>query len=195
MLLVLLSVTSIRFFAFCSLLRSSLWKCSVLSHSSWTSMQAFWKLWLELTKFSNPSLLPQVYEALEQRLVIAESAQRLRLPLIAKDGELPDEDMEKWSIISRSSFDSSSTTSISTNTTVTSIMTSSTTPSTFFLGGTNPSELADPGIGGPVHRMLGLTPTWFRQSQLMHAPFTEVRLLSANLGLDTCPEHILNYLK
>ncbi|KAG6544604.1 hypothetical protein Mapa_014026 [Marchantia paleacea] len=116
---------------------------------------------------------PQVYEALEQRLVIAESAQRLRLPLIAKDGELPDEDMEKWSIISRSSFDSSSTTSISTNTTVTSIMTSSTTASTFFLGGTNPSELADPGIGGPVHRMLGLTPTWFRQSQLMHAPFTE----------------------
>ncbi|KAJ0103103.1 hypothetical protein Patl1_04182 [Pistacia atlantica] len=31
---------------------------------------------------------PQVYETLEHRLVVAEAAQRLRLPLISKDGEI-----------------------------------------------------------------------------------------------------------
>ncbi|CAM6088408.1 unnamed protein product [Calypogeia fissa] len=118
-----------------------------------------------------------VYEALAQRLTIAEAAQRLRLPLIAKDGELPDDDLEKWSLMSRSSFDSSSTTSFSTNTTVTSAVSSSngTGPSTIniFLSGTNPSEMMDPGIGGAVDRMLGLTPAWLCQTQLANAPFAD----------------------
>lgn len=122
-----------------------------------------------------------VYEALAQRLTIAEAAQRLRLPLTAKDGELPDDDLEKWSLISRSSFDSSSTTSFSTNTTVTSVMSSSigTGPSTInlFLSGTNPSDMMDPGIGGAVDRMLGLTPAWLCQTKLANAPFAEVSSL------------------
>ncbi|KAA8526980.1 hypothetical protein F0562_008791 [Nyssa sinensis] len=42
---------------------------------------------------------PQVYEDLEHRLVVAEAAQRLRLPLISKDGEIHEEEIEKWSII------------------------------------------------------------------------------------------------
>ncbi|KHG12190.1 Paternally-expressed gene 3 protein [Gossypium arboreum] len=36
---------------------------------------------------------------LEHRLVVAEAAQRLRLPLISKDGEIHEEEIEKWSII------------------------------------------------------------------------------------------------
>ncbi|KVH96990.1 hypothetical protein Ccrd_000912 [Cynara cardunculus var. scolymus] len=50
---------------------------------------------------------PQVYEALEHRLIIAEDAQRLRVPLISKDGN--EEEIEKWSVLSRSSLDSTST--------------------------------------------------------------------------------------
>ncbi|KAL7612482.1 AUGMIN subunit 4 [Lactuca sativa] len=40
---------------------------------------------------------PEVYEALEHRLVVAEAAQRLRLPLISKDGEVHEEEIEKLS--------------------------------------------------------------------------------------------------
>ncbi|GKV42673.1 hypothetical protein SLEP1_g50051 [Rubroshorea leprosula] len=35
---------------------------------------------------------PQVYENLEHRLVVAEAAQRLRLPLISEDGEIHEEE-------------------------------------------------------------------------------------------------------
>ena len=55
------------------------------------------------------SVFLQVYEALEHRLVVAEAAQRLRLPLISKDGEVHEEDIEKMSVLSRSSLDSTST--------------------------------------------------------------------------------------
>ncbi|CAK9146121.1 unnamed protein product [Ilex paraguariensis] len=40
-----------------------------------------------------------VYEALEHKLVVAEANQRLRLPLIAKDNEIQEEEIEKCSII------------------------------------------------------------------------------------------------
>ncbi|CAK9176286.1 unnamed protein product [Ilex paraguariensis] len=46
-----------------------------------------------------------VYEALEHKLVVAEANQRLRLPLISKDGEIQEEEIEKCSIMSRSSLD------------------------------------------------------------------------------------------
>jgi hypothetical protein len=133
-----------------------------------------------LTQLGFRSVAP-VYEALALRLTIAEAAQRLRLPLIAKDGEVPEDDLEKWSLISRSSFDSSSTTSFSTNT---SVMSSSvgTGPSTInvYLCGTNPSETVDPGIGGAVDRMLGLTPAWLCQTQLANAPFADVGIPTAS---------------
>ena len=41
-------------------------------------------------------------------MVVAEATQRLRLPLISKDGEIHEEEIEKWSIMSRSSLDSTS---------------------------------------------------------------------------------------
>nr|GMC53473.1 AUGMIN subunit 4 [Ipomoea batatas] len=44
-----------------------------------------------------------VYEVLELWLVAAEAAQRLRLPLISRDDEI-----EEWSVLSRSSLDSTS---------------------------------------------------------------------------------------
>ncbi|KAI3780793.1 hypothetical protein L2E82_10784 [Cichorium intybus] len=49
---------------------------------------------------------PQVCEALEHRLVVAEAAQRLRLPLISKDGEVHEDGIEKWSGLSSGSPDS-----------------------------------------------------------------------------------------
>ncbi|CAH1437844.1 unnamed protein product [Lactuca virosa] len=45
----------------------------------------------------DPAVPQFVYEALEHRLVVAEAAQRLRLPLISKDGEVHEEEIEKWS--------------------------------------------------------------------------------------------------
>ncbi|CAL2254653.1 unnamed protein product [Prunus armeniaca] len=49
---------------------------------------------------------PQLYETLEHRMTIAEAAQRLRLPLISKDGEIHEDEIEKCSMMSRSSLDS-----------------------------------------------------------------------------------------
>ncbi|KAK6934468.1 HAUS augmin-like complex subunit 4 [Dillenia turbinata] len=88
----------------------------------------------------------QVYETLEHRLVVAEAAQRLRLPVISKDEEIQDEDIEKWSVMSRSSLDSTSTSitiSSSTNSTnyanSSGISTASVAPST--------ADAAEPGAG------------------------------------------------
>ncbi|KAK0602024.1 hypothetical protein LWI29_029674 [Acer saccharum] len=43
---------------------------------------------------------PQAYETLEHRLVVAEAAQKLRLPLVSKDGEVLEDEIEKWSTMS-----------------------------------------------------------------------------------------------
>ncbi|KAK3027937.1 hypothetical protein RJ639_039404 [Escallonia herrerae] len=113
---------------------------------------------------------PQVYEALEHRLVVAEAAQRLRLPLISKDGEIHEEEIEKWSVMSRSSLDSTSTSvtisssSNSTNYTSTSIVgTSGATSNTYH---SNAADAAEPGVGGVPNRFLGITPAYLRQTQL-----------------------------
>ncbi|KAH9305598.1 hypothetical protein KI387_010002, partial [Taxus chinensis] len=117
---------------------------------------------------------PQVYEALEQRMVVAEAAQRLRLPLLSKDGEIPEEEIEKWSIISRSSLDS-------TITSITNSSTSNSSASTIINsvgGGTNitaanGSDIQEPGVGGVANRFLGVTPGWLRQTHLPRAHFPE----------------------
>ncbi|KAG0479552.1 hypothetical protein HPP92_009966 [Vanilla planifolia] len=49
----------------------------------------------------------QVYESLEHRLAVAEAAQRLRLPLLSKDGEIQEEEIDKWNT-SSIALDSSS---------------------------------------------------------------------------------------
>ncbi|XP_020248605.1 probable inactive beta-glucosidase 14 isoform X3 [Asparagus officinalis] len=54
-------------------------------------------------------MIIQVYDSLEHRLVVAEAAQRLRLPLLSKDGEIHEEEIEKCSLMSRSSLDSTTT--------------------------------------------------------------------------------------
>ncbi|KVI02285.1 hypothetical protein Ccrd_019432 [Cynara cardunculus var. scolymus] len=110
---------------------------------------------------------PQVYEALEHRLVVAEAAQRLRLPLISKDGEVHEEEIEKWSVLSRSSLDSTTTNvTISSNssnyTNISAINTGSSTNNAF---PTAASDVGDPGVGGVPNRFLGITPGYLWQSQ------------------------------
>lgn len=123
---------------------------------------------------SNPSLKnsSQVYEALEHRLVVAEAAQRLRLPLISKDGEVQEEEIEKMSVLSRSSLDSTGTSiTISSNssnfTNISSINTGGSTNNVFPTGA---SDVGDAGVGGVPNRFLGITPGYLWQSQVQHAP-------------------------
>ncbi|KAI4307991.1 hypothetical protein L6164_031112 [Bauhinia variegata] len=112
---------------------------------------------------------PQVYETLEHRMVVAEAAQRLRLPLISKDGEIHKEDIEKLSVLSRSSIDSAATISSSSNST-------NYTTSSSSVGGANSTlaatDTADPGVGGVPNRFLGITPTYLWQTQLQQTPLS-----------------------
>lgn len=106
-------------------------------------------------------------------MVVAEAAQRLRLPLISKDGDILEEEIEKWSTISRSSLDSTST-SVTINSSSTSMnyansLVNSTTSVNAL--GSNDSE---PGVGGVPNRFLGITPTYLWQSQLQQTPLTVV---------------------
>ncbi|XP_057521710.1 AUGMIN subunit 4 [Amaranthus tricolor] len=114
---------------------------------------------------------PQVYETLEHRLVVAEAAQKLRLPLISKDGEIHEEEIEKWSIMSRSSLDStSSNVTMSSSSNSTNYATS--TPSTAANSNLNATDMSDPGIGGVPNRYLGITSTYLWQTQLHQAPLS-----------------------
>ncbi|XP_021287532.1 AUGMIN subunit 4 [Herrania umbratica] len=108
---------------------------------------------------------PQVYETLEHRLVVAEAAQRLRLPLISNDGEIHEEEIEKWSIMSRSSLDSTST----------SLTISSSSNSVNYANSAaaanNAGDLGEPGVGVPS-RFLGITPAYLWQTQLQRVPLS-----------------------
>ncbi|XP_050220442.1 AUGMIN subunit 4 [Mercurialis annua] len=109
---------------------------------------------------------PQVYETLEHRLVVAEAAQKLRLPLISKDGEIHEEEIEKWSIMSRSSLDSTSTSATISSSSNSINYTNSSANSTT-LGA---ADLAEPGVGGVPNRFLGITPAYLWQTQLQQMP-------------------------
>lgn len=111
-------------------------------------------------------------------MVVAEAAQKLRLPLISKDGEIHEEEIEKWSVVSRSSLDSTSTgvtissSTNSTNHTNLSAIgagTSANIPVSF--GATDASE---PEVGGVPNRFLGITPAYLWQTQLQQAPLSMV---------------------
>ncbi|KAI3879633.1 hypothetical protein MKX03_029361 [Papaver bracteatum] len=111
---------------------------------------------------------PQVYESLEHRLVVAEAAQRLRLPLISKDGEVHEEEIEKLSIMSRSSLDSTSTSvTISSSSNSTNYANSVANSNTLVVSSTDAGE---PEIGGVPNRFLGITPSYLRQMQLQQSP-------------------------
>ncbi|XP_031278801.1 AUGMIN subunit 4 [Pistacia vera] len=109
---------------------------------------------------------PQVYETLEHRLVVAEAAQRLRLPLISKDGEILEEEIEKWSTMSRSSLDSTST-SVTINSSSTSMNYTNS-----LVNSALSSNDAEPGVGGVPNRFLGITPAYLWQSQLQQTPLS-----------------------
>eukprot|EP00252_Welwitschia_mirabilis_P018496 TRINITY_DN41112_c0_g1_i1.p1 TRINITY_DN41112_c0_g1~~TRINITY_DN41112_c0_g1_i1.p1 ORF type:complete len:445 (-),score=92.06 TRINITY_DN41112_c0_g1_i1:157-1443(-) len=115
---------------------------------------------------------PQVYEALEKRLVIAEASQRLRLPLLSKDGDIPEEEIEKWSIISRSSTESTNTSFTLTSSTNTTSSTSLSSNSNNVLTILNP-ENTEVGIGGIANRFLGVTPRHLQQTHLQRTHFME----------------------
>lgn len=113
-------------------------------------------------------------------MVVAEAAQKLRLPLISKDGEIHEEEIEKLSIASRSSLDSTSTSvtiSSSTNSTnytsVSAIGAGAPANSPFSFGATDTSE---PEVGGVPNRFLGITPTYLWQTQLQQTPLSMVFL-------------------
>ncbi|KAI3755872.1 hypothetical protein L1987_55681 [Smallanthus sonchifolius] len=111
---------------------------------------------------------PQVYEALEHRLVVAEAAQRLRLPLISKDGEVYEEEIIKMSLLSRSSLDSTNT-----SITVSSNSSNYSNISSINAGGSttnNASDAGDAAVGGVPNRFLGIMPGYLWQTQVQHAP-------------------------
>ncbi|RDY04432.1 AUGMIN subunit 4 [Mucuna pruriens] len=109
---------------------------------------------------------PQVYQTLEHQMVVAEAAQRLRLPLISKDGEVHDEDIEKLSVVSRSSLDSTVSGANSSN---------YNTPSSSVSGANSALAVSDPvelGVGGVPNRFLGITPAYLWQTQHQKTPLS-----------------------
>lgn len=110
---------------------------------------------------------PQVYETLEHRMVVAEAAQRLRLPLISKDGEVREDEIEKCSIMSRSSLDSTISSSSNSMNYTTANSTSSAT-NIIMSGGAD----TEPGVGGVPNRFLGITPAYLWQTQLQQNPLS-----------------------
>ena len=102
--------------------------------------------------------------------MVAESAQRLRLPFLSKDGELPEEENENGVSGTRTSLEcthsTTRTSSISSNGS-NSFLSSSATA----MGGLEPGEA---GVGGVTNRFLGVTPAWLRQVHLPKALFAEV---------------------
>ncbi|XP_048636978.1 AUGMIN subunit 4-like isoform X2 [Brassica napus] len=107
-------------------------------------------------------LFPQVYETLEHRLVVAEAAQKLRLPLISDDGEIHEEDIEKWSILSRSSLDSASTTSFTISSASNSVNYANSSANS--LGAAPDTDV----VGGVPNRFLGITPAYLSYVQLQN---------------------------
>lgn len=112
---------------------------------------------------------PQVYKTLEHRMVIAEAAQKLRLPLISKDGEVQEDDIEKLSIMSRSSFDSTGT---SITVSSSSNSTNYTTASSMANNVVTTSDAVEPGVGGVPNRFLGVTPAYLWQTQQQQLPLS-----------------------
>ncbi|KAG6529734.1 hypothetical protein ZIOFF_011948 [Zingiber officinale] len=110
----------------------------------------------------------QVYDYLEHRLAVAEAAQRLRLPLLSKDGEINEEEIEKVSMISRSSIDSTISVTPSTSSNSTSYNNSYSNSSSSVLGFPTPANSSDaiePGVGGVPNRFLGVTADFLWQVQ------------------------------
>lgn len=102
------------------------------------------------------------------------------MPLLSKDGEIPEEEIEKWIIISRSSLDNTNT-----SITVSSSACSTASASTNSVGGgitnivtsASSSNISELGVGGISNHFLGVTPGWLRQIYLPRAHFAEMSLV------------------
>lgn len=108
---------------------------------------------------------PEVYECLEHRLAVAEAAQRLRLPLLSKDGEIQEEEIEK---MSRSSLDSTGTSvTLSSNSTGynASYTSSGAVGLSAALAPAPTADASEPGVGGVANRFLGVAPSFLWQVQ------------------------------
>lgn len=131
-------------------------------------------------------------------MVVAEAAQRLRLPLISKDGEILEEEIEKWSTISRSSLDSTST-SVTISSSSNSInYTNGSGSMTSISVGNNAltASEAEPGVGGVPNRFLGITPTYLWQTQLQQTPLSMVctPISLCNIIFLTCSLQLWSFL-
>lgn len=123
--------------------------------------------------------LIQVYESLEHRLTVAEAAQRLRLPLLSQDGEVHEQEIEKLSTLSRSSFDSTLTSATPSSSSIsTSYNNYSSTASAATVAaahGSGSSEAVEPGVGGVPDRFLGVTSDYLYQVQQEQPAMSVVR--------------------
>ncbi|KAL6283981.1 hypothetical protein ACE6H2_014910 [Prunus campanulata] len=116
---------------------------------------------------------PQLYETLEHRMTIAEAAQRLRLPHISKDGEIHEDEIEKCSIMSRSSLDSTCTSfTVSSSSNSTNCPTANSTSAANNNMSLSAADVVEPAIGGVPNRFLGITPGYLWQTQLQQTPFS-----------------------
>lgn len=98
--------------------------------------------------------------------MVAEAAQKLRLPLISDDGEIHEEEIEKWSILSRSSLDSAST-SFTISSTSNSVNYANSSANSV-AGGTSLSAVDTDVVGGVPNRFLGITPAYLSYVQLQN---------------------------
>ncbi|XP_008226894.1 PREDICTED: AUGMIN subunit 4-like isoform X1 [Prunus mume] len=116
---------------------------------------------------------PQLYETLEHRMTIAEAAQRLRLPLLSKDGEIHEDEIEKCSMMSRSSLDSTCTSfTVSSSSNSTNCTTANSTSAANNNMSLSAADVVEPAIGGVPNRFLGITPGYLWQTQLQQTPFS-----------------------
>ncbi|KAG2304858.1 hypothetical protein Bca52824_033509 [Brassica carinata] len=104
---------------------------------------------------------PQVYETLEHRLVVAEAAQKLRLPLISDDGEIHAKRL-KSGVCYRSSLDSA-TTSFTISSTSNSVNYANSSANSVAFGAADTDV-----VGGVPNRFLGITPAYLSYVQLQN---------------------------
>ncbi|KAH7301657.1 hypothetical protein KP509_23G036700 [Ceratopteris richardii] len=126
------------------------------------------------TLFSQLSLrsTTEVYECLEQRLVIAEAAQRLRLPFLSKDGEIPEDDLDNEGLVTRTSVESAASSTRTSSGTNISSSGSNSLPNSSFAANSG-ADVGEAGVGGVVNKFLGITPSFLRQIHLPKAPFAQ----------------------
>ncbi|VVA22790.1 PREDICTED: AUGMIN subunit 4 [Prunus dulcis] len=116
---------------------------------------------------------PQLYETLEHRMTIVEAAQRLRLPLLSKDGEIHEDEIEKCGMMSRSSLDSTCTSfTVSSSSNSTNCTTANSTSAANNNMSLSAADVVEPAIGGVPNCFLGITPGYLWETQLQQTPFS-----------------------